>query len=91
MPDPRTVSTAAVYPNPATNLINVKIEALTFQNNSILRITNSAGTVVYTESFQRTGFTMIKQVDITKLPSGIYFLSVTSDINTITTVKFAKQ
>ncbi|MGZ3973682.1 MAG: PKD domain-containing protein, partial [Flavisolibacter sp.] len=91
MPDPRTRSTATVYPNPATNTINIKIEALTLQNNSVLRIANAAGYLVYTENFTRTDFTMIKQVDISKLPNGTYFLSVTSDINTVTTIKFIKQ
>jgi hypothetical protein len=91
LPDPRTKSTASVYPNPATSTINVKIDALTLQSNTVIRIANAAGSTVYSENFKRTDYTMIKQVNISKLPRGIYFLSVNTDINTVTTLKFTKQ
>jgi hypothetical protein len=89
--DPRTQSTATVYPNPATSMINLKIDALTLQTNTVINITNAAGSTVYTEEFKRTDYRMVKQVDISKLPDGIYFLSLNTDINTIQTLKFTKQ
>jgi dienelactone hydrolase len=89
--DPRTQSTATVYPNPATSMINVKIDALTLQTNTVIHITNAAGSTVYAEEFKRTDYRMVKQVDISKLPDGIYFLSLNTDINTIQTLKFTKQ
>jgi len=91
LPDPRRQSTAMLFPNPATNMINVRIDAVTLQNNTIIRISNSAGDVVYTESFMRTAFRALKQVDVSKLPNGVYFLTVTADINTNTTLTFIKQ
>ena len=80
-----------LFPNPATNMINVRIDAVTLQNNTIIRISNSAGDVVYTESFMRSAFRALKQIDISKLPNGVYFLTVTADINTYTTLTFIKQ
>ena len=91
LPDPRRQSTAMLFPNPATNMINVRIDAVTLQNNTIIRISNSAGDVVYTESFMRSAFRALKQIDISKLPNGVYFLTVTADINTYTTLTFIKQ
>jgi hypothetical protein len=91
MPDPRKPSTAMVYPNPATNTLYVKIDAVTLQNNSSIRITNSSGKVVYTENFVRTDFRILKQVDISKLPNGVYFLTVTTDISTSRTLTFIKE
>jgi dienelactone hydrolase len=91
MADPRTQSTAIIYPNPATDMIYVKIDALTLQSNSTINIRNAAGSVVYTDSFLRTNFRILKQIDISKLPSGIYYLSVTADIHTNKTLTFIKQ
>lgn len=91
MPDPRTESTAAVYPNPATDIINVKIDALTLQNNGMIKITNAGGNIVYTESFVRIGFRFLKPINISKLTTGIYYLSVTTDIHTTKTLTFIKQ
>ena len=91
LPDPRKQSTATLYPNPATDFVYVKIDAVTLQSNSLIRITNSAGKVVYTENFMRTNFSALKQVDISKLPNGVYFLTVTADINTNTTLTLIKQ
>jgi len=80
-----------VYPNPATNSLYVKIEAVTLQSNSSIQIKNAAGNILYTENFLRTDFRMLKQLDISKLPSGVYFLTVITDINTSKTLKFIKQ
>jgi hypothetical protein len=91
MPDPRTQSTAEVYPNPVITTLFIKIDALTLQNNSLIQIINSAGSVVYTENFTRTGFNYLKQVDVSKLPKGVYFLSISADINTTITRTFTKQ
>lgn len=89
--DPRREATASIYPNPATNKIFVKIDALTLQSSSVINITNSAGTLLYTENFVRTGFKFLKQIDVSKWPSGVYYLSITTDINTNKTVTFVKQ
>src|SRR4029079_13415390 len=70
LPDPRRQSSAMVYPNPATNMINLRIDAVTLQSNTLVRIINSAGDVVYTESFLRTDFRVLRQIDISKLPKG---------------------
>jgi len=91
LPDPRRQSTAMVYPNPATNMIYLRIDAVTLQSNTLIRIINSSGDVVYTESFLRTDFRVLRQIDISKLPRGAYFVTVTADINTNTTLTLIKQ
>jgi dienelactone hydrolase len=91
MPDPKTQSTATIYPNPATDMVYVKIDALTLQSNSMITIRNTTGSMVYTENFVRTGFRLLKQIDVSKLPSGVYYLSVTTDIHTNATLAFIKQ
>ena len=91
LPDPRRQSSAMLYPNPATNTVYVKIDAVTLQSNTLIRIINSAGDVVYTENFFRTDFRVLRQIDISKLPRGAYFLTVTADINTNTTLTLIKQ
>ena len=91
LPDPRRQSTAMVYPNPATNMIYLRIDAVTLQSNTLIRIINSSGDIVYTESFLRTDFRVLRQIDISKLPKGAYFITVTADINTNTTLTLIKQ
>jgi hypothetical protein len=91
MPDPQKPSTASIYPNPATTYLYVKIDAVTLQSNSSIQITNASGKLVYTENFVRTDFRMLKQLDVSKLPAGVYFLTVNADMNTKRTLSFVKQ
>jgi hypothetical protein len=87
----RNVSTASLYPNPATTVINVRIDAITHRNQTDLRIYDSRGVLVYEEEFLRTTQLMVKQVNVSKLESGIYFVVVNVDINNEVTLKFVKE
>ena len=91
LPDPSQKSTASLYPNPANDFVYVKIDAVTPSSNTQLQIINSAGNIVYTQNFVRTDFRQVKQVDVSKLAKGIYFLTVTTDINTKATLTLIKQ
>jgi dienelactone hydrolase len=91
-PDPRKRSSAMVYPNPVTTgSLYVKIDAVTNKSNSTIRIFNAQGNLVYAEAFVRSALQVEKSVDISSLKKGVYFLSVTTDINSETTIRFIKQ
>lgn len=74
------LSSFSLYPNPATNQLSIDTE-LVINSLSIVDLTGKT----ITTTNQPT-----KLVDISNLPSGIYFINVTTDENTITK-KFVKQ
>jgi hypothetical protein len=74
------LSSFSLYPNPATNQLSIDTE-LVINNLSIVDLTGKT----ITTTNQPT-----KLVDVSNLPSGIYFINVTTDENTITK-KFVKQ
>jgi hypothetical protein len=84
-------SKAKVFPNPAKATINLQIHSVTKTDNTILRIYDAQGCLVYQENFVRTRQTMTKQVDISKLPNGVYSVEMNLEINKITTLMFVKQ
>ena len=90
-PNPRTKSTASVYPNPATSYINIQIDALTNRSSSSIRILNAAGKQVFYEEFIRNTTRLVKQLDISDLPGGAYFVFVTTDIHTNIALTLVKQ
>ncbi|HWI91737.1 MAG TPA: REJ domain-containing protein, partial [Flavisolibacter sp.] len=91
VPNPTNQSTASLYPNPATDIVYLRIDAVTLQTNSLITIVNSAGNTVYNEKFMRTDFRVIKEVNVSTLPRGTYFLTITTDINNTKTLPFIKQ
>jgi hypothetical protein len=68
-----------VYPNPATDFINVKLfggEARKFR----IEIINLAGTIVSSATMNFiTNYNIVQQIDITNLTFGFYFVRVASD------------
>ncbi len=59
-----------IYPNPAKNLLNIEIPS----NKAKVSIYNSIGKMVKTFNISKQ-----KEVDISSLKSGIYFISITID------------
>lgn len=86
-----TKSSAKVFPNPATDIINIKINAVTGTSNTSLRIYNNQGNLVYEEDFIRPQQSMIKQVNVSKLQRGIYFAELQTDTNNIINLRFIKM
>ncbi len=84
-------SRLSVYPNPAVTTTTIKIEAATKKAQSSLVVYNQTGKVVYAESFFRSEAVQTKQLDVTHLLPGVYFIEVTLDINHKSTTKFIKQ
>jgi hypothetical protein len=74
----------SIYPNPATNKITIEIAE--GQAPSQLSIINLNGEEVLTRSLIKPK----TQIDITNLPSGVYFVRLTND-NAVEVGKFVKQ
>jgi len=68
-----------VYPNPATDLVNVKFFGLDARKFTVDLI-NVTGTIVYstTVSFI-TQYYHVEQIEVTNLKYGFYFVRITSD------------
>jgi hypothetical protein len=79
-----------IYPNPATNYIDISIDAVTKKNKSVIMIMDMKGAVLYREEFQRDSYHMIKRVDVSRFIQGTYLVRVGADINTMRTAKFIK-
>ncbi len=80
--DENTVKTIEVYPNPASNIINIT----NLSSNAIVGIYNIAGVKEKVKMIKQNG---IVKVDITNLHSGIYFLRI-KDKNHTETRKITK-
>ncbi|HLV41150.1 MAG TPA: T9SS type A sorting domain-containing protein [Brumimicrobium sp.] len=74
-------SNISVYPNPTANSITVDSDL----SNLFIRILNSAGVLVHSEHL------MNKQVDISSLSKGVYFVSIETNGETISTQKVIKE
>jgi ribosomal protein L14 len=84
-------SKVSIYPNPTTSIINIKIDAKTHTNLTLINIYDVNGRRLYTETFLRSDFTIVKQVEMSGFASGTYFVEVTADINHRVTNKVIKQ
>ena len=56
-----------------------------------MRIYDSKGNVVYAENFMRSEQRMTKQVNVSNLMNGVYYVELNLDVNNIKTVMFVKQ
>ncbi|MDZ4668950.1 MAG: T9SS type A sorting domain-containing protein, partial [bacterium] len=74
----------SIYPNPASSLLNIRIDNANFKNASI-SIYNIAGTEVYNGTMNSTA-----QVNIENLSNGVYFLTINNENGFNKTVKFVK-
>lgn len=72
------LNSMSVYPNPATDRINVSLSGDVVQNASIT-ITNALGEIVFAESnFMNNNNSVGELINIEKFAPGIYVLAVTS-------------
>ncbi|HEU4471297.1 MAG TPA: T9SS type A sorting domain-containing protein [Flavisolibacter sp.] len=90
-PDPRVSSTASIYPNPTSGRFNLKIDAITNKNRTVIKVYDERGALVHQEEFLRSQQVVVRELDLTYLNSGVYLLVVNTDINTVKTLKFVKQ
>jgi hypothetical protein len=86
-----TSSTVSIYPNPTKGPITLTIEAQTKTNLTSLVIYDVSGKVVQHENFLRSTYVMAKQLDLSSLISGTYFIEIAADINTKQSIKLIKE
>src|SRR5690606_7691051 len=70
-------SNMKLYPNPASDVINLEISQL--KGKATLELTGVDGRLVITKSLSATH----DQLSIAKLPSGIYFIKITTEESTV--------
>ncbi|MBK5273107.1 MAG: T9SS type A sorting domain-containing protein, partial [Bacteroidia bacterium] len=92
-----------VYPNPAMEFVNIKIDVSISDNLANTRINdlngrlqnikiyNSVGILVYHEQLPVTQQTTIKHITIKNYPAGIYFINIGPDLKFNKQLKFIKQ
>jgi hypothetical protein len=83
-PKSKDVASLVVSPNPAAN--QVKLQYGKHNSNFDVKITDANGVVVYSASHIQTG----QQINISNLPSGLYFVTINTGNQTITK-KLIKQ
>ena len=62
-----------IYPNPANDVLNVNSE---YEMSAAITMTNAIGEVVLKETLDTFD---VKRIDISELPQGIYFVTLTSE------------
>ena len=67
----------SMYPNPATNYVNVEVTADDAQEFSA-KVVNMMGKTVYTDVFGHNGGTELYQIPVNDLAKGVYFLHLNS-------------
>ena len=84
-------SKAIIYPNPVQSILNLRIDANTYINNTTVVIYDASGKAVYREQFMRTQLTVIRQINVSNLQPGMYVLEVEADINKKVGLKFIRE
>lgn len=82
-------NSALVYPNPATDLVNIRVNKQMLQNDARIRLFNSAGKKVYDYKLPDTGNTI--QLNIVNLPKGIYIYEIVQGEKLINKGKIIKK
>ena len=73
-----------IFPNPASSKLNVSIDDL--QNNTVFKVYNVMGKLVMQQQANKT----VTELNIAKLPAGIYLLNV-NDTKGVRSMKFVKE
>ncbi len=67
----------ATYPNPTSNILNVNWTSAT-DDNAVVRLVNMSGINVYEQNVNGKGLIQQK-IDMSTLPSGVYYLQIISN------------
>lgn len=82
---------AALYPTVARSTVNVQIEGELPQASTSIRIYDVNGVLVQRDDFLRTSVQQLRQVNVSQLKAGAYFLVVNADAQTDIPLRFIKQ
>jgi hypothetical protein len=73
------VTEFSVFPNPATNLVNVEIELEELQSEVTYNVVDAKGSLVFTAQREMAGLTDKASFNVSALPAGQYFLVVKTE------------
>ena len=79
-----------IYPNPVKDVFSINIENAKEFGTNFYTIQDITGTTVSTHKLEVSSKDYTKKVDVSTLPTGVYFVTVSLD-NTVTTSKIVKQ
>ncbi len=85
MPDNKAV----VYPNPATDIVNIHVDKELLARNSRIKLYNSTGRKVYDYKLPDKGNTL--QLNIKNIEKGLYLYEITNENRILSKGKFIKQ
>jgi len=71
---------AIIYPNPATNIVSIKLQTQVIEH---LKISDVKGSIIYTETLQSNQ----KQLNTSSFAKGMYFITITTKLG----AKFVKK
>ncbi len=72
----------SVYPNPADKVLTIEVAATNSLNNYTVEVIDITGRMVASEVIENNGSSlMIRNMNITALPAGLYIVSVSNDGN----------
>jgi len=69
------IAVSSVYPNPVKDELNC---VLNISNDAVINIMDITGRVIYTENILRPEMNEKHTIDFSKMPSGVYFISIRS-------------
>jgi beta-mannanase len=69
-----------IYPNPSTGLVMISYTSNTVKENFTIDITNVTGARIYSERIRATTDRFSKQIDLSNLPKGIYYVRLETNL-----------
>jgi hypothetical protein len=84
------VTAVSIYPNPVSNVLNLKIDSPLLSGAASLTIYDMSGKLIYQESFIRNQGSMVKQITVSHFRSGAYIVKIDSEGYTLS-IKMIKQ
>lgn len=67
-----------VFPNPASNAVTIRISTINPKEEFTLKVSDSLGKTVYSETLKEITSSYTKQIALSQLPKGIYFIELQS-------------
>lgn len=78
-----------VYPNPSYGVFNLNINATSF-NNADLRVIDIVGKVIYEQTELNVQGSEVISIDLNEYPSGIYFVQIQNETQSVSKKVFLK-
>jgi hypothetical protein len=79
-----------VYPNPSSGIYTIEMKGVLTNKNIIFNVYNALGQIVYKEEGKSYNGFVSKQINLSSLTEGVYFINIIQD-NKSVTAKVIKQ